>query len=68
MKDTVTPVWVAILGFWFVGIGGGCILTFSLKRGGSGLWWGLATGLATAAALLVWRFEAGVDRMQARRY
>jgi MATE family multidrug resistance protein len=65
IKDTVTPVWVAILCFWFVGVGGGCILTFSLKRGSSGLWWGLATGLATAALLLVWRFEASVDRMNA---
>jgi len=63
IRDAVTPVWVAVLGFWIVGIGGGCLLTFGLKLGGSGLWWGLAIGLATAAALLVWRFEVQVRRI-----
>ena len=66
IRDTVTPVWVAILGFWLVGIGGGCCLTFGLKLGGSGLWWGLAIGLAVAALLLVWRFEVEVRRTPPR--
>ena len=63
IKDTATPVWVAIVCFWFVGIGGGCVLAFVMKMGGSGLWWGLATGLATASVLVLWRFETQAKRV-----
>jgi MATE family multidrug resistance protein len=57
LKDTITPVWVAVIGFWLVGIGNGCVFAFLFKLGGVGLWWGLATGLATTSVLVVWRFE-----------
>ncbi|MDH3474261.1 MAG: MATE family efflux transporter [Rhodospirillales bacterium] len=56
MKDTVAPLWLAGFGYWVLGIGGGCLLTFPLGLGAEGLWWGLALGLTVTGNLLAWRF------------
>ncbi len=56
MKDTVAPLWLAGFGYWVLGIGGGCLLTFPLGPGAEGLWWGLALGLIVTGNLLAWRF------------
>jgi MATE family multidrug resistance protein len=56
MKDTVAPLWLAGFGYWVLGIGGGCLLTFPLGLGAEGLWWGLALGLIVTGNLLAWRF------------
>ena len=57
LKDTVTPMWIAGIGYWVFGIGGACLFCFGFGLGGPGLWWGLAMGLAVTALLLVWRFN-----------
>jgi len=57
MKDNLVPLWIAGFGYWILGIGGGSILAFYYEMGGAGLWWGLAAGLAVAAALLSLRFH-----------
>ena len=57
MKDNLVPLWIAGFGYWVLGIGGGSLAAFYYGRGGAGLWWGLATGLAVAAVLLTWRFH-----------
>ena len=56
MKDTVAPLLFAGIGYWVLGIGGGCLLTFPLGLGAEGLWWGLALGLIVTGSLLAWRF------------
>jgi MATE family multidrug resistance protein len=56
MRDTVAPLWLAGFGYWVLGIGGGCLLTFPLGLGAPGLWWGLAAGLIVTGNLLAWRF------------
>ncbi len=56
LRDTVAPLWLAGLGYWVLGIGGGCLLTFPLELGAVGLWWGLALGLMVTGSLLSWRF------------
>lgn len=56
LKDTLVPLWLAILGYWVLGIGGGCLLTFPLAMGAEGLWWGMAMGLFVTGTLLAWRF------------
>ena len=56
LKDTVAPLWLAGFGYWVLGIGGGCLLTFPAGLGVIGLWWGLACGLIVTASLLTWRF------------
>ena len=56
VRDTVVPLWLAGFGYWVLGVGGGCLLTFPLGFGVKGLWWGLAAGLSVTGSLLAWRF------------
>ncbi|HMB75120.1 MAG TPA: MATE family efflux transporter [Kiloniellaceae bacterium] len=56
LKDTLVPLWLAAVGYWVLGIGGGCLLAFALGLGADGLWWGLALGLFVTGTLLAWRF------------
>ena len=55
-KDTLVPMWLAGLGYWVFGIGGGCLLAYPLMWGPAGLWWGMALGLIFTGSLLAWRF------------
>ena len=55
-KDTRIPMVLATFGYWAVGFPVAWTLGFPLGLGAEGIWWGLATGLATAAVLLCSRF------------
>ncbi len=55
-KDTKIPMLITFIGYWPIGIGGGWLLAYHLNLGPAGLWWGLALGLAAAAAMLTLRF------------
>lgn len=57
IKDTVAPLWLAAIGYWVLGIGGGSWLAFPMQQDGRGLWWGLALGLILTGVLLAWRFH-----------
>jgi MATE family multidrug resistance protein len=57
VKDNYAPLWIAGIGYWVFGIGGGTFLAFYLDMGGAGLWWGLALGLTVTGLLLAWRFH-----------
>ncbi len=65
IKDTVAPLWLAGFGYWVLGIGGGCLLTFPLGLGAVGLWWGMALGLIVTSCLLAWRFARRIADMMA---
>ena len=56
MKDAVVPLWLGGIGYWVLGVGGGCLLAFPLGWGAEGLWWGMALGLIVTGNLLAWRF------------
>ena len=56
IRDTIVPLWLAGLGYWGFGVGGGYILTFTMEYGAAGIWWGLASGIIVTAVLLVCRF------------
>jgi len=56
IKDVATPTKLAIFSYWVVGAPMAYLLGFPLGLGGVGVWIGLAFGLATASALLMWRF------------
>jgi len=56
MRDTIIPMWIASVGYWVFGIGGGWVLAFPLGYGPQGLWWGLALGLTVTGLILLWRF------------
>ncbi|MGV0760777.1 MATE family efflux transporter [Tistrella mobilis] len=56
LKDTAIPMIYAGFGYWGVGLGVGSGLAFGLDMGGTGLWIGLASGLATVAVLMLTRW------------
>lgn len=56
LKDTRTPMLIAVLAYWIVGLPAAWVFGFVLGLGGLGIWVGLASGLTVAAILLVRRF------------
>lgn len=58
LQDTRTPMLIALVSYWVVGFGLAALLAFPVGLGAIGVWWGLAAGLAVAAALLGWRWAA----------
>ncbi len=55
LGDTRVPMFVAILGFWCLGIPVSLWLAFGWNLGAIGLWWGLVAGLAIVAVILAVR-------------
>jgi MATE family multidrug resistance protein len=61
LKDTRVPAVLAGFSYWAVGFPVAWVLGFPLGLGPTGVWWGLAVGLATAAIILnvrFWRLSA----------
>ncbi len=56
-KDTLVPMWVNVVSYWFVGLSLGYWLTFSRGLGPAGMWWGMIAGLSVGAVLLTARFS-----------
>jgi MATE family multidrug resistance protein len=56
LHDARVPMLVAAFGYWGIGLPLGVLLAFPLRLGGSGIWIGLASGLAVVAALLTIRW------------
>ncbi len=58
LQDTRVPMWIATFSYWVPGFGVAVGLGFYTPLQGTGVWIGLATGLAFAAVLLLWRWMA----------
>lgn len=56
LSDTKVPMVMAIFGYWLVGLPVAYFLGFTMGWRGTGIWIGLAVGLAFVAVLLVSRF------------
>jgi len=56
LKDTRTPMILAVISYWIIGIPAAWWLGFPGGFAGAGIWAGLAIGLACAAILLTMRF------------
>jgi MATE family multidrug resistance protein len=56
LSDTKVPMFLAIIGYWIVGLPVAYLLGFVLDWRGTGIWLGLAAGLAFVAVVLVTRF------------
>lgn len=56
LKDTKIPMVFAVLSYWVIGMTTAYIFAFPMKMGATGVWWGLALGLAVAAVLMNWRY------------
>ena len=57
MKDVKVPVAITFVAYWGLAIGGGYLLGVRGAMGPTGVWWGLALGLAFAAVFLAVRFR-----------
>ncbi len=62
LKDTTAAMVLTLFSYWAVGCVVGYYLCFEKGQGGSGLWLGMTTGLATAAVLLATRFHFRVKQ------
>ena len=66
--DTRAPLFVNIVGFWFIGLPTSLALAFKLGYGPKGLWWGLVVGLGAVAAFLLtrvaWKFRGRIARVE----
>jgi multidrug resistance protein, MATE family len=56
LQDTRIPMMLAALGYWGIGLPLGVALAFLTPLRGTGIWIGLATGLAVVASLMLWRW------------
>lgn len=56
LRDTKSPLWISMAGYWFVGLGSGVWLCFQKGYGADGLWWGLVAGVLFSNMLMYWRF------------
>jgi MATE family multidrug resistance protein len=57
VHDARTPMLIALFGYWGVGLPVGVALAFATPLAGTGLWIGLACGLACVSALLLARWR-----------
>ncbi len=70
LRDTRSPLWISLAGYWLVGLGTGLWLCFPLRFGADGLWWGLVLGVAFSNLLMFWRFAQrirGAELLSAAR-
>jgi MATE family multidrug resistance protein len=61
LRDTRSPLWISLAGYWAVGLGSGVALCFPLGYGAEGLWWGLVAGVLFSNILMYWRFTRRID-------
>ncbi len=66
LKDAKTTFLVGLVCYWLVGAPAAWWLTFQLGWGATGVWWGLALGLACAALGLTLGFEWKTARLLRR--
>lgn len=57
LRDTRIPMFLALLGYWGVGLPLGALLAFHFRLEGVGIWLGLASGLAMVAVLMTLRWR-----------
>jgi MATE family multidrug resistance protein len=57
LRDTISPLWISLIGYWLLGIGGGGWLCFSAGLGAPGLWWGAAAGVMVSNVLMLLRYR-----------
>ena len=65
-KDTTVPMYISMVSYWLIGLGGGLRRAFPLGLGPAGIWIGLVAGLTAAAVLLSvrlrWRVRQPISR------
>lgn len=65
-QDTLVPMLIAGIGYWFIGLPAGSLLALHFGMEGYGIWVGLAIGLAVVAAFMTLRWMRIGSRAAAR--
>jgi multidrug resistance protein, MATE family len=66
LGETRVAMLVNLLGYWCIGLPISYLCGIRLGRGPAGLWWGLVTGLAVVATVLLLRVRVAIRREQCR--
>ncbi|WP_029934757.1 MATE family efflux transporter [Thiomicrospira pelophila] len=68
LHDTQVTMWVTLMSYWGIGLGGGYILAFFNPFGATmgvfGFWLGIVCGLAMAAILLIYRLRWMIQHVE----
>jgi len=57
LRDANAVLWLVMLGYWGVGLGGAGLFAFALGLGGTGIWIGIVLAFVFAVVLLATRFS-----------
>ena len=68
LYDTRTPMLLALIGYWVIGMPIGALFAFGLNMGGVGIWIGLVCGLSITAVLLTLRWIKRSRRLEEQTY
>jgi MATE family multidrug resistance protein len=52
LRDTKSPFWISLTGYWFLGLGSGALLCFGFELGAAGLWQGMILGPLVAIIMM----------------
>jgi MATE family multidrug resistance protein len=63
LRDANAVLWLVMLGYWGVGLGGACLFGFALGLGGTGIWLGITLAFVFAVCLLATRFSHAFGRL-----
>ncbi|WP_433576700.1 MATE family efflux transporter [Nocardia brasiliensis] len=61
LKETNAGFRLSLIGYWGVGLPVALLLAYPAGLGAAGVWWGLTSGLATTAVLMLRRYFALLD-------
>lgn len=64
LRDANAVLWLVMLGYWGVGLGGAGLFGFALGLGGTGIWLGITLAFVFAVGLLATRFSQALGRLQ----
>jgi MATE family multidrug resistance protein len=65
LRDANAVLWMVMIGYWGVGLGGAMLFAFALGFGGSGIWLGIMLAFVFAVTLLATRFASVLGRLRA---
>jgi len=63
LRDANAVLWLVMLGYWGVGLGGAGLFGFALGLGGTGIWLGITLAFVFAVCLLATRFSHAFGRL-----
>ncbi|MFZ5783541.1 MAG: MATE family efflux transporter [Pseudomonadota bacterium] len=66
LRDANAVLWLVMLGYWGVGLGGAVLFAFGFGLGGRGIWMGITLAFVFAVVLLALRFQHALHRAKDR--